>query len=269
MKKRLMSILISAMIILTSLVPITASAEETVNIFETYTFEEFLALSEEEICAISDDIAKEYINRRDAAAEQLSYEPIKAIPGFVIIIPNEYMDVINEYYDIYGDLEGDKYLCAEFGLDFLTIDSYSFIPYHFNGEAAFHALHCGIIMEDFEDTFSEEELAAKAAIWLSQNPDAGDVYFSYGASENTITDIYSGDTDMNGTVDTSDATDVLAYYANIAAGLSTADYTIAKQMAADIDGNGTIDITDATAILTYYAQKAAGLEPVWEAVLAS
>ena len=77
MKKRLMSILISAIMILTSLVPITSSAEETVNIFETYTFEEFLSLSEEEICAISDDIAKEYTIRRDEVIKKLSKELTK------------------------------------------------------------------------------------------------------------------------------------------------------------------------------------------------
>ncbi len=269
MRKRLMSILISAMMILTSLVPITASAEETVNIFETYTFEEFLALSEEEICAISDDIAKEYTIRRDEVSKQMSYESVKSIPGFQIIIPNEYMNLINDYYDTYGDLEGDKYLCAEFELDFLTIDSKTFLSYRLNGEIAFHVLYCNILMEDFEDAFSEEELAAKAAIWLSQNPNVGNIYFNYGASQNIITDITLGDVDQNRLIDITDATDVLAYYANIAVDIPTADYTIAKQMAADIDGNGTIDITDATAILTYYAQKAAGLEPTWEDILAS
>lgn len=268
MKKRLMSILISAIMILTSLVPITSSAEETVNIFETYTFEEFLALSEEEICAISDDIAKEYTIRRDEVIKKLSYESMKFIPAFEIIIPNEYMNLIDEYYDTYGDLEGDKYLCSEFELDFLTINSYSFIPCSLDGEIAFYVLYCDILMEDFEDTFSEEDLAAKAAIWLSQNPNVGNIYFNYGASQNIITDITLGDVDQNRLIDTTDATNVLSYYANIAAGISAADYNIAKYAAADIDKNGTVDINDATAILTYYAQKAAGLEPTWEAVLA-
>ena len=37
--------------------------------------------------------------------------------------------------------------------------------------------------------------------------------------------------------------------------------------AADIDGDGVVTVQDATAILSYYAQQAAGAAPSWEQVL--
>lgn len=59
-KKEILCLLISFVMLLTSLVPVTVAADDSASIFDTYTFEEFIGLSEEEICAISDEIAEAY-----------------------------------------------------------------------------------------------------------------------------------------------------------------------------------------------------------------
>ncbi|MBQ8724659.1 MAG: hypothetical protein IJY74_03175 [Oscillospiraceae bacterium] len=115
MRKKLFSVFISVIMLLTSLVSITASAEETVNILETYTFEEFLALSEEEICAISDDAAEAYAyyEKNSSGAEN----------GFLlhVLIDESYkesnMAELFMYPDdmIDGGYEGEAYIADDYG----------------------------------------------------------------------------------------------------------------------------------------------------------
>lgn len=72
----------------------------------------------------------------------------------------------------------------------------------------------------------------------------------------------NSDLDGDGTVDVSDAVELLTYYARKAANLSASfshfdDQEAALQLA-DVNQDGTVDTADAVEILTYYAGKAAG-----------
>lgn len=67
----------------------------------------------------------------------------------------------------------------------------------------------------------------------------------------------NGDVDNNGTIDISDASLVLTYYAKQAAGISTEYFTDIQTKAADINTDGNVDISDAAEILSIYASKAA------------
>ncbi len=71
-----------------------------------------------------------------------------------------------------------------------------------------------------------------------------------------------GDVNIDDNVNISDATLILAHYANTAASLSSG-LTEVQLSAGDTDGDSSITIADATAILKYYAEKAAGLDPAW------
>ena len=78
-----------------------------------------------------------------------------------------------------------------------------------------------------------------------------------------------GDANDDCEVDLTDATIVLSYYAQNAAGLAPvfSEDEVENQLlfyAADVDIDDNITITDATMILSYYAQNAAGLEPSWD-----
>ncbi|MGN0593444.1 MAG: dockerin type I repeat-containing protein [Ruminococcus sp.] len=70
----------------------------------------------------------------------------------------------------------------------------------------------------------------------------------------------SGDVNMDGTVDITDATEVLRVYAQ---GAAASETTIPIQQAsninADVNGDGVVDLADATAILEMYAANASAL----------
>ena len=74
----------------------------------------------------------------------------------------------------------------------------------------------------------------------------------------------TGDINSDGTVDISDASNVLSIYAMAAAGMEIAFENAA---AADINGDGKADLTDAGLILTYYAKTAAGISCTWDDII--
>lgn len=63
------------------------------------------------------------------------------------------------------------------------------------------------------------------------------------------------DTDQSGTVEITDATAILASYANTAAGIAAAS----AENPMDVNGDGAVGIDDATFVLTVYAELAAGM----------
>lgn len=66
-----------------------------------------------------------------------------------------------------------------------------------------------------------------------------------------------GDVDGNGTVDASDASNVLAVYAAVQTGNKSALTSEIKKIA-DVDGNGIVDASDASTILAFYAYRQTG-----------
>ena len=118
----------------------------------------------------------------------------------------------------------------------------------------------------------------------------GDVtaYYNGAALTDATSLVYigvKGDANLDANVDISDASKVLTYYANSAAGLEAklldgadADYETLAYFLADVDTESTagansdagkLEISDASNILTYYAQKAAGLAPEWDVIIPS
>lgn len=79
-----------------------------------------------------------------------------------------------------------------------------------------------------------------------------------------VTVIVTGDINSDGSVDISDASNVLSIYAMAAAGMEIASENAA---AADINGDGKADLTDAGLILTYYAKTAAGISCTWDDII--
>lgn len=66
-----------------------------------------------------------------------------------------------------------------------------------------------------------------------------------------------GDADCNGSVDSSDASAVLAYYAAVSTG-SKPDMTYSQLYGCDFNEDNIIDASDASGILNYYAMKSTG-----------
>lgn len=79
-----------------------------------------------------------------------------------------------------------------------------------------------------------------------------------------------GDANGNGSIDVDDASIVLSYYAQKAAGLNVEGKEEFKNITnGDVDKNNEISVDDASFILSYYAKNAAGLNPTWDNILNS
>lgn len=154
MKKKLFSVLISFIMLLTSLVSVTTSAEETINILETYKFEEFLALSEEEMCAISDEVAEAY-----AHYEQFSsYE--ESIFILHVLIDESYKE--SDMAELF--MYPDDMIHGEYGL------GENFIV---DGDEATRVLDCVFNFERYltnSGNYYDSHLRTAIVLWFSLNP---------------------------------------------------------------------------------------------------
>ncbi|MBO5163917.1 MAG: hypothetical protein J6B75_05650 [Ruminococcus sp.] len=72
-----------------------------------------------------------------------------------------------------------------------------------------------------------------------------------------------GDVNNDGTVDSSDASDVLVEYAKKQTG-SPSVLSDTQKKAADVNRDGSIDSTDASMILTYYSKASTGKNPSFD-----
>ncbi len=72
-----------------------------------------------------------------------------------------------------------------------------------------------------------------------------------------------GDVNADSSVDSSDASLVLAEYAKIQTG-GAGDFTEIQRKAADVNNDSVVDSSDASKILAYYAMISTGKEPVWD-----
>lgn len=75
-----------------------------------------------------------------------------------------------------------------------------------------------------------------------------------------------GDADMNGFIDSADATFILGAYSAVSTG-SNFTYSAGQKKRCDVDGNGKVDSTDATLVLRFYADASVMEHPTWSAVL--
>ena len=72
-----------------------------------------------------------------------------------------------------------------------------------------------------------------------------------------------GDVNNDGSVDSSDASIVLAEYAKIQTG-GAGEFTETQKKAADVNDDNVVDSSDASKILAYYAMISTGKEPTWD-----
>ena len=72
-----------------------------------------------------------------------------------------------------------------------------------------------------------------------------------------------GDVNEDGSVDSSDASLVLAEYAKIQTG-GAGEFTKTQLEAADVNKDDVVDSSDASKILAYYAMISTGKKPTWD-----
>ncbi len=90
------------------------------------------------------------------------------------------------------------------------------------------------------------------------------------AAENAHNFHAMGDLNSDGSLDLSDAENILRTYAHYASGCdAVADDESTAPDDADVNQDGTVDIADAALTVKYYAQTAAGLETDWSELLSN
>ncbi|MBQ8724307.1 MAG: hypothetical protein IJY74_01375, partial [Oscillospiraceae bacterium] len=156
------------------------------------------------------------------------------------------------YIDAYADEEPKEYI--------VNTEGVSTLRFYFTNTYSQYAMANIAVNGDYTE-FSDGTYEVKADVYT--DPDAI-MSLEYLAWLQNL-----GDADQDTEITINDATLVLTYYAENAAGL---EYVFNEDEAynekikgyVDINQDSVIDITDATAILTYYAQNAAGMRPSWE-----
>lgn len=152
-----------------------------------------------------------------------------------ITIP-ESVTTINNYAIGYSNLNG---------MIMLTVDNlkeYNFVQ---GSAAEKYGIDNGII-EVFEGELSTENK-------LPINPVIPEIIMN------------KGDIDLSGSVDSSDASAVLAEYSAVQTGKKET-FTAAQKIAADVNSDGTVDSSDASEILRYYSEASTGKTPAWSFV---
>ena len=76
-----------------------------------------------------------------------------------------------------------------------------------------------------------------------------------------------GDADMNGSVNASDASQILMFYSFASTG-KTPVYKDGQQQRADVNKDGMVDSNDATIVMVYYAAASTGNDTNWDKMLA-
>lgn len=152
-----------------------------------------------------------------------------------ITIP-ESVTTINNYAIGYSNLNG---------MIMLTVDNlkeYNFVQ---GSAAEKYGIDNGII-EVFEGELSTENK-------LPINPVIPEIIMN------------KGDIDLSGSVDSSDASAVLAEYSAVQTGKKET-FTAAQKIAADVNSDGVVDSSDASEILRYYSEASTGKTPAWSFV---
>ncbi len=103
--------------------------------------------------------------------------------------------------------------------------------------------------------------AGEATISVFESGCAFYGYASFTIVEDTETTL--GDVNIDGKIDSSDASAVLEEYANVQTG-GNSGFTESQKKAADVNNDSKTDSADASKILAYYAMISTGKEPTWE-----
>ncbi len=149
------------------------------------------------------------------------------------------------------------------------------------GEAAFH--ECGKLKDvtilnpeceirvsyqspTFSNYFGDNDWVYNGTIYGYENSTAQAYAEKYGYKFESLGEYVEtilGDTDGDGVINSSDASNVLAAYALIATG-GQSPFTEEQTKAADVNKDGAVDSSDASSILAYYAYTATGGEGTLE-----
>ncbi len=162
-----------------------------------------------------------------------------------------------EYYDNYGSIDLS-------GLA-VSITVYTQLPekdssgsYKVSVEKVNIESECSASPADLQTAFASSDKADIKIYPISSKRPIASYPISYYP--------HMGDADMDGYVDSADATFILGAYSSISTGRNFS-FGAGQKKRCDIDSNGKIDATDATLVLRFYADASVMEHPCWSDVL--
>lgn len=162
-----------------------------------------------------------------------------------------------EYFDNYGNIDLS-------GLA-VSITVYTQLPekdssgsYKISEEKVDIASECSAEPADLQTAFASSNKADINIYPISSKRPIASYSISYYPN--------MGDADMDGFIDSADATFILGAYSAISTGKNFS-FGAGQKKRCDIDSNGKIDATDATLVLRFYADASVMEHPSWAGVL--
>lgn len=249
--KKTISMIISFIMLMAICVPFKSSAAGSTDLYDKYTFEEFIKLSEDEVCAISDEIAEEYKQYKDEVYEQYSYYENK---GYKLTVPlthmevtKEFWDEIETYFNEHGDLEGNEYIADKFsvpggikyfntGADYYTVK---------DGETIHYFILLNVLYNKFVEDYDVYDMSAKAAIWLVHNPNVLEFGFEDFCMDEPESEVVYGDINSDGKVSICDIIMLSKYNVQ---GVILNDFQLKS---ADCNADGEVNEFDTQALMSF------------------
>lgn len=250
--KRTISMLISFIMLMVICVPFKSSALGSTDLYEKYTFEEFIKLSEDEVCAISDEIAEEYKQYKDEVYERYSYYENKGykltVPVTHMEVTKEFWDEIETYFNEHGALEGDEYTESRFfvpsDVRYLnsSVNLYTILG---NGDTIHYVILLDMLYNKFVEDYDVYDISAKAAIWMGHNPNVLEFGFEYGCGDDIEPEVTYGDVNSDGNVSICDIIMLSKYNLH---SVILNDYQLKS---ADCNADGEVNELDTHALMSF------------------
>lgn len=230
-----------------------------------YTFEELLKMDKSEICAISEHIAEYY--------EDMQIFYLNFLADYTQYGITFSMKDWDEKYNIRDEQGLNTDLVKEMIYNdvalpenILSFDLSSLIPVTGteNGEPYKDMLitgrfrsndYYGNPIYDYNDMY----VFLRFAVYMELNPYVRGVGFQRAAGAPSYK---AGDVNNDRTIDSTDASDVLAEYSLTQTGKQGA-FTRVQKSVADVNGDGRVDSLDASEILAYYSDSLTGKAASW------
>lgn len=265
-KKEILCLLISFVMLLTSLLPVTVSAEKTVSIYDTYTFEEFIALDEDTLLEALESEVDETLGRN----YPMLYKETREMAPQVAASGN-YHSFIFEYEEPWGERYlNEGYTQTDFQADSFNMESWLSdirIPNEILVEyIPITTCPCGS-GKHMEVYFDREahvayncelaEFIAKLHLWLTLSPLLAHVDYCgvYGTETTTTTTTTTteppvitaveGDTNLDGRLSVVDVITISKYNAKVLT------LNEAQLLACDCNGDGVVDNGDVIDLMKF------------------
>lgn len=241
-KSKWFSMLLSAALLLTawtSWIPVTAAAEESADIYDTYTFEEFLALGEEGICGISDEMAQLY---EKWSAETASFH--SSIVHYIYVTTGSQYVTTSPDGSETADMEGVRTA--------LSIPDEMRLSHVSKTDApAYRYYEIQAYMDDAPyDAYTYAYLVTATLVWLEANPAVESVKLEYYGTGGIWepAPVCTGDANTDGKTSVLDVITISKYNAQ------QITLNEVQLLAADCNGDGTVNNEDVTALMRYLVE---------------